>query len=155
KKQVLAGTLSTWPADMPEVSGTYGLVLDQPGAGSMRVVTSHMALPGGYHLVMGRESVRFESLVERFWLGLAGALVIVLALGATVALLVARRTAGARYLELRYMRSMQATNDGIWEWNPATDELFMSGRARRLWAVPDGVTVRTRAELKRIGGFHP
>ena len=33
---------------------------------------------------MGRESVRFESLVERFWYGIAGATVIVLVLGAVI-----------------------------------------------------------------------
>jgi PAS domain S-box-containing protein len=68
---------------------------------------------------------------------------------------VAERTAHLSASEERYARAMQASNDGIWEWNPATDEIFMSDRARHLWAVPDGVVVRTRAELKRLGGFHP
>ena len=44
----------------------------------MRVVASHVILPGGYHLLLGRESVRFESLVERFWYGITGAIVVVL-----------------------------------------------------------------------------
>ena len=68
---------------------------------------------------------------------------------------VAERTAHLSASEERYARAMQASNDGIWEWNPDTDEIFMSDRARQLWAVPDGVAVRTRAELKRLGGFHP
>jgi hypothetical protein len=33
---------------------------------------------------MGRQSVRFESLVERFWYGIGGAIIIVLALGAVI-----------------------------------------------------------------------
>src|SRR5678816_910347 len=50
----------------------------------MRVVASHVILPGGYHLLMGRESVRFESLVERFWYGITCAMVIVVVLGAVI-----------------------------------------------------------------------
>jgi HAMP domain-containing protein len=38
-------------------------------------------LPGGYHLLVGRESVLFESLVELFSYGLAGVTGIVLLLG--------------------------------------------------------------------------
>src|SRR6266498_5622986 len=56
----------------------------------MRVVASHVRLPGGYHLLMGRESVRFESLVERFWYGLAGAMGIVLVLGAAFGWMIRR-----------------------------------------------------------------
>ena len=58
-----------------------------------------------------------------------------------------------RHAKLNFVR-LQATNDGIWEWNPVTDEIFLSHRARRLWAVPDAVPIHTRADLKRAGGFH-
>ena len=50
----------------------------------MRVVASHVILPGGYHLLLGRESVRFESLVERFWYGITGAIVVVSLLGGLI-----------------------------------------------------------------------
>ena len=39
---------------------------------------------------MGRESVRFELLVERFWYGIAGAVAIVLVLSAVIAWLIRR-----------------------------------------------------------------
>ena len=39
---------------------------------------------------MGRESVRFDSLVARFWYGIAGAVAIVLALGLAFAWLLRR-----------------------------------------------------------------
>jgi PAS domain S-box-containing protein len=81
----LAGNLPAWPAEVPDAPGTYGLVIGLGGESSMRVVASHATLPGGYHLLMGRESVRFESLVERFWYGIAGAMGIVLVLGAVMA----------------------------------------------------------------------
>jgi PAS domain-containing protein len=65
-KMRVAGNLPTWPAEVPDAPGTYGLMIkltDSP----MRVVAVHMLLPGGYHLLMGRESARFLSLVEYFW----------------------------------------------------------------------------------------
>ena len=86
----LAGNLTAWPAEVPDAPGTYGLVIGLGGGSTMRVVASHVRLPGGYHLLMGRESVRFESLVERFWYGIAGATGIVLLLGAVIGWLIHR-----------------------------------------------------------------
>ena len=80
----LAGNLPAWPAEVPDLPGTYGLVIGLGDGSTMRVVASHVRLPGGYHLLMGRESVRFESLVERFWYGISGAMVIVVVLGAVI-----------------------------------------------------------------------
>src|SRR4029450_14066187 len=50
---------------------------------------------------------------------------------------------------------MGASNDGLWEWNPMTDELFVSPRAKHLFGVPDEIDIRPRADLKAHGGFHP
>ena len=83
-KLQLAGNLPAWPAEVPDTPGTYGLVIGLGDGSTMRVVATHVRLPGGYHLLMGRESVRFESLVERFWYGIAGAMVIVVLLGAII-----------------------------------------------------------------------
>jgi PAS domain S-box-containing protein len=52
-----------------------------------------------------------------------------------------------RLSEARYARAMDASADGLWEWNAATDALFISVRARELWGIPDGVEIKTRAEL--------
>ena len=52
-------------------------------------------------------------------------------------------------------RAMEASDDGLWEWNPPDDQMFMSKRARQLWGLPEGVHVKTRAELRARGGFHP
>jgi PAS domain S-box-containing protein len=86
----LAGNLPAWPAEVPDSPGTYGLVIGLGGGAKVRVVASYVRLPGGYHLLMGRESVRFESLVERFWYGIAAAMAIVLALGAVIRWLIHR-----------------------------------------------------------------
>src|SRR5213594_1672619 len=89
-KRRLAGNLAAWSAEVPDGPGTYGLVIGLGGGSTMRVVASHVILPGGYHLLMGRESVRFESLVERFWYGIAGATSIVLALSAVIGWMIRR-----------------------------------------------------------------
>ena len=89
-KRRLAGNLPTWPASVPDAPGIFGLVIGLDGRSTMRVVASHVLLPGGYHLLMGRESVRFESLVERFWYGIAGAMGIVLLLGAVIGWMIRR-----------------------------------------------------------------
>jgi PAS domain S-box-containing protein len=80
----LAGNLPAWPREVPDAPGTYGLALDLGAGSSMRVVASHVMLPGGHHLLMGRESVRFQSLTDLFWYGIAAATSIVLILGAAV-----------------------------------------------------------------------
>ena len=86
----LAGNLPAWPAEVPDAPGTYGLVIGTGGGSILRVVASHVTLPGGYHLLMGRESVRFESLVNRFWYGLAGAMGVVFLLGAAFGWMIRR-----------------------------------------------------------------
>jgi PAS domain S-box-containing protein len=86
----LAGNLPAWPAEVPDAPGTYGLVICLGGGSSMRVVASHIRLPGGYHFLMGRESVRFQSLVERFWYGIAGAMGSVLVLAVVIGWMIRR-----------------------------------------------------------------
>ena len=154
-KEVIAGTLPHWPEEIPDAAGTYGHLIDGGHGDPVRVVVSHVPLPGGYRLLMGRESAGLMSLEGRFWYGFASAMTIVLALGAALAWILASRANAARRSEERYARAVQASRDGIWEWNVATDEFVMSDHARALFAVPDHVVVRTRADLPRLGGFDP
>jgi len=61
------------------------------GAGeTTRVVVSHVRLRDRYHLLVGRESVRFESLVASFWHGIIGAIGIALVLGALIRWMIRR-----------------------------------------------------------------
>jgi PAS domain S-box-containing protein len=83
-KRRLAGNLPEWPAEVPDAAGTYGLVVSPGDRTTLRVVASHIALPGGYHLLVGRESSSFESLGEHFWYGIAGTTVVILLLGAVI-----------------------------------------------------------------------
>src|SRR3989475_5288036 len=71
-KARVAGNLLAWPAEVPDSPGTSGLVIDRGGS-SLRVVALYVRLPGGYRLLMGRESARFQSLVDLFWYGIAAA----------------------------------------------------------------------------------
>jgi len=154
-KEVLAGTLRAWPAEIPDTPGTYGLAISLGAGRSMRVVASHMSLPGGYHLLMGRESVRFESLAERFWYGMAAALAIVLALGAVLAWLLARRTSAVRHSEGRYALAMEAAGDGHTDWNLQTGEHYISPRLLQICGYAPGTTFRDREEWVRRFPFHP
>src|SRR5262245_59270869 len=64
-KRRLAGNLPACPAEVPDEPGSYGLVIGTADGSTMRVVASHVKLPGGYHLLKARESVRFEPAVGR------------------------------------------------------------------------------------------
>jgi len=162
QKRRLAGNLPHWPAQVPEVPGTYGLVIERGGNAATRVVVSHVNLPGGYVLLMGRESVIFDSLVARFWFGIAGAIAILLSLGLLFGWLlrrahgeleglVAQRTAALRLSEERYALAIQASGEGHWDWKIGTDEYYTSPRHLEILGVPPGTTSEGRAEaLQRI-----
>src|SRR5467141_1715136 len=60
-----------------------------------------------------------------------------------------------RISEERYARAMEGSDAGLWEWNPGTDAAFASPRAHRLFGIPDGVEIHSRADLKAHAGFHP
>src|SRR5258706_284799 len=60
-----------------------------------------------------------------------------------------------RLSEERYARALEGSNEGIWEWNLVTGELFESPHARQLYGIADGVEIRTRADLEAHARFHP
>jgi PAS domain S-box-containing protein len=131
---------------------------------SMRVVASHVTLPGGYHLLMGRESVRFESLVERFWYGIAVAVAIVLGLGAVLARLLRRieieqlveeRTGALRRSEERYAIALSSGEEGFWDWDLATDAYHASPRLLEMCGFPRDSTFANRAEFLARFPFAP
>jgi len=158
RKQRLAGNLSRWPAQVPDTPGTYGLVIDLDGKTSMRVVTSHVTLPGGYLILMGRESVRFESLVALFWYGIAGAVAIVLSLGLVFGWLlrrahgqleglVAQRTAALQLSEERYGLAMEASEEGYVDVNIETGEFVTSERLNEIFGIAPGTRFSGRSDF--------
>ncbi len=135
-KEVLAGTLRRWPKEIPDPPGTYGHVID-PGDGSrMRVVVTQVILPGGYRLLMGRQSVGLMSLEGKFWYGMASALTLVMGLGAALAWLFARRANAARQSEERYALAMKAAEEGHFDVDVASDSLFLSNRMYEIFGFP-------------------
>jgi signal transduction histidine kinase len=76
----IAGNLPAWPPAVPESSGTYTLTIDLGGS-SIQAVFMRSSLPGGLHLLVGRDVTRFEALESLFRYGLAGASTIILLVG--------------------------------------------------------------------------
>ncbi|WP_238587413.1 sensor histidine kinase [Cupriavidus sp. IDO] len=85
----LAGNLPAWPREVPLSTGMHAASIDVR-KGVVRAVLIHQVLPGGYHLLLGRDVGRFEKLEALFMSALAGAAGMVLLLGVAGGLLVRR-----------------------------------------------------------------
>jgi signal transduction histidine kinase len=85
----LAGNLKAWPEDIPLTAGTYSLPVNLGGKPA-HAMFAHSVLPGGYHLLVGRDQALFQPLTARFWYGLAAAVVVLLGAGALGGLMVRR-----------------------------------------------------------------
>jgi PAS domain S-box-containing protein len=55
----------------------------------------------------------------------------------------------------RYARAMEASDDGFWEWNPATDAYYVSRRLLEIYGFAPGTTFSGRDDLVRSIPFHP
>jgi signal transduction histidine kinase len=84
-----AGNLPAWPREVSESTGMHITSIDV-GDRVVRAALLHKTLPGGYHLLVGRDIDRFEKLETLFLYGLVGAAGIVLLLGVLGGLLVRR-----------------------------------------------------------------
>ncbi len=85
----VAGNLREWPHGIPLTPGTYTMGLTLAGAPATAMFV-HTALPGGYHLLVGRDQALFAPLTHRFWFGLAEAIVVLLIAGALGGLMIRR-----------------------------------------------------------------
>jgi hypothetical protein len=83
----LAGNIPGWPRSVPIRAGSYTLPVDLDGqhANVAMVLT---ALPGGYHLLVGRDVDRFAPIERRFWYGLAAAVAVLAVAGLIGAILI-------------------------------------------------------------------
>jgi len=85
----LAGNLSAWPRHLPAQSGSY--TVDVPsGSHASSADVVYEALPGGYHLLVGRDLARYKPLEHRFWYALAGAVGILSIFGTLGGVLIRR-----------------------------------------------------------------
>lgn len=85
----LAGNLPAWPREVPASTGMHAASIDVRNR-VVRAVLIHKVLPGGYHLLLGRDVSRFEKLEALFMFALVGAASMVLLLGVAGGLLVRR-----------------------------------------------------------------
>jgi hypothetical protein len=85
----LAGNLPAWPSSFPGGPGFSTIPLDL-GKGLTEVAVVTAVLPGGYHLLIGRDTARYAPLERRFWYGLAGAVAILSVLGTLGGILIRR-----------------------------------------------------------------
>jgi signal transduction histidine kinase len=85
----LAGNLAAWPANIPAKAGTYTVRFELEHR-MTDVAVVHATLPGGYHLLVARDTARYEPLERRFWYALASAVAILSVLGAVGGILIRR-----------------------------------------------------------------
>jgi signal transduction histidine kinase len=85
----LAGNLTVWPRSVPTTAGSYTLPIVIGGKRKM-VALVLTSLPGGYHLLVGRDVDRFKPIERRFWYGLAAAVAVLTVAGLIGALLIRR-----------------------------------------------------------------
>jgi len=84
----LAGNLDAWPKRVPAAPGDYRIQVDMPGGSQTAMV--HVAMLGGYNLLVGRDNRLFAPLEKRFWYGLSGAIGVLFVAGLSIGLITRR-----------------------------------------------------------------
>lgn len=82
----LAGNLAAWPKDIPDNPATRAVMADIAGRPTHTLLV-RTTLPGGYHLLVGRDLALFLPLERRFTWGLITAVALLLCMGIGGALL--------------------------------------------------------------------
>jgi signal transduction histidine kinase len=85
----LDGNLPGWPEEVSDKVGTYRVSIKVNNL-PVRAVLVHTTLPGGYHLLVGRDVNRYDALKTYFFYGLIGAAAVVLLVGVLGGLLIRR-----------------------------------------------------------------
>jgi signal transduction histidine kinase len=85
----LAGNLAAWPRDIPDKPGTHVVTADLAGQPTHTLLV-RTTLPGGYHLLVGRDSTLFLPLERRFTWGLITAVTFLFVMGVAGAILMRR-----------------------------------------------------------------
>src|SRR5580658_7794170 len=86
----LAGNLAAWPRDIPDQPGMHAVMADIAGQPTHTLLV-RTTLPGGYHLLVGRDLALFLPLERRFTSGLLAAVLFLFVVGVAGAILIRRQ----------------------------------------------------------------
>jgi signal transduction histidine kinase len=95
----LAGNLDAWPTGVADRPGMNAVMIDLAGRPTHTLLV-HTSLPGGYQLLVGRDSSLFLPLERRFAWGLGGAITFLFVVGMAGAIFI-RRGLLARVVGIR------------------------------------------------------
>jgi signal transduction histidine kinase len=98
----LAGNVASWPRAIPARAGSYAIPMQIGGVPST-IEVMVASLPGGYKLLVSRDSSRWVPLERRFWL----------ALGSAVAILCVFGTLGGVLLRRELMTRVQTVQQTV------------------------------------------
>lgn len=107
--QKRAGNLPDWPRQFSESTGRQSGYIDV-GGHRIRVAVLHEKLPGGYHILVGRDVSRFAKLETLFLYGLLGSGALVLAIAIIGGLLI-RHALLSRFHRIRETASRIVEGD--------------------------------------------
>jgi signal transduction histidine kinase len=86
----LAGNLKAWPQGVPDQGGMHAVMADIAGQPTHTLMV-RTTLPGGYHLLVGRDLALFLPLDPRFTSGLLAAVLFLFVVGVAGAVLIRRQ----------------------------------------------------------------
>ncbi|HSY45658.1 MAG TPA: ATP-binding protein [Steroidobacteraceae bacterium] len=86
----LAGNLAAWPQGLPDTPGAHAVMVDDLAGQHTHTLLVRRALPGGYHLLVGRDLSLFLPLERRFAWGLTAAVTFLFVVGVAGAILMRR-----------------------------------------------------------------
>jgi signal transduction histidine kinase len=87
----LAGNLAAWPRDIPDSSGQHAVMVDQLAGQPVHTLLLRTTLPGGYHLLVGRDLGFYLPLEREFAWGLTAAVTFLFVVGVAGAILIRRQ----------------------------------------------------------------
>ena len=65
------------------------------------------------------------------------------------------RAAGKLREQERYAHAMEASDDGLWDWNPGTDRVYASPKLLEIYGFAPGTTFNGRDDLVARIPYHP
>ncbi|MGO9802406.1 MAG: sensor histidine kinase [Steroidobacteraceae bacterium] len=87
----LAGNLAAWPREIPDDSGTHAIMVNALTGQPTHTLLVRTTLPGGYHLLVGRDLGLFLPLERQFAWGLTAAVTFLFVVGVAGAILIRRQ----------------------------------------------------------------